>query len=429
MDQPPPFDPELMSRPDPDAILSGPPVPWTTLPAPTERSGPPWWMTDMIAAEPALAGRILRRVGFVLRSAGWGGGAPRPEPPSPTSSGGRLAAALRQTLHENLPVTVVGCGTSEHAAMAVAEILAEAAARSVIRGAGQPGSIVARQAFEAALRPQRGGLIIGVSHEGATSATSAALAAAIAAGARTAAITASRTSPIARHASIVVETGEMDRSWCHTVGYVSPIVASVAVGSALTGEGSEADLGRVRQLLADGIARADAAAGIARQLKGMDRLVVVASGSDIPAARELALKVEEGARLPATACDIETLLHGRLAAMDERTGVVLILADRDGRASRSMRAQQALAAAGRIGMRPAAILAAPLDDEWPIFLTPAGRILVDEVPALPPPVAALVGTATPLQLLAERLARVRKTNPDLIRRDQLPWREAAGLAE
>ena len=108
---------------------------------------------------------------------------------------------------------------------------------------------------------------------------------------------------------------------------------------------------------------------------------------------------------------------------------MLILADRAGRESRSARAQQALAAAARVGIRPAAILAADLDADWPAFLAPAGRILVPEAPTLPAPVAALVGTATPLQLLTERLARARGTNPDSIRRDELAYREAASLGD
>ena len=40
--------------------------------------------------------------------------------------------------------------------------------------------------------------------------------------------------------------------------------------------------------------------------------------------------------------------------------------------------------------------------------------------------AALVGTATPLQLLTERLARARGTNPDLIRRDDPVYLAAVG---
>ena len=40
---------------------------------------------------------------------------------------------------------------------------------------------------------------------------------------------------------IVLATGEIDRSWCHTIGYLSPILAAVAVGAALlTGEPADA---------------------------------------------------------------------------------------------------------------------------------------------------------------------------------------------
>ena len=62
-------------------------------------------------------------------------------------------------------------------------------------------------------------------------------------------------------------------------------------------------------------------------------------------------------------------------------------------------------------------------------LTPAGRLVVAEAAELPAPVAALLGTATPLQLLTERLARARGTNPDLIRRDDPIYREAARTAD
>jgi hypothetical protein len=88
-----------------------------------------------------------------------------------------------------------------------------------------------------------------------------------------------------------------------------------------------------------------------------------------------------------------------------------------------------MAAAGRVGVRAAGILAEGLDGEWPAFLLPAGRLLVPESPGLPAPVAALLGTATPLQVLTERMARARGTNPDAIRRDQLAYREASTLAE
>jgi fructoselysine-6-P-deglycase FrlB-like protein len=429
MDLPPPFDPSVVAHPDPEATLSGPPVPWAFLPAPARRDGPPWWMTEMIEAEPALSGRLLRRLGIVRRSSGVPGVPPKLEAPGRETPAGRLAAAIRIALESGDPVVVTGCGTSEHGAMAFAAIVADAAERAGLRGSGKPGSVLARQAFEASLAPQRGGLIVGISHEGGTGATLAALSAAAARRAKVAAVTVSRSAPIGKATALVLETGEIDRSWCHTIGYLSPILAGVAVAAALTREPGDAEPVAIRALLSAGLGQIPPAERIAAELAGCREVIVVASGVDTTAGRELALKVEEATWLPTTFRETETFLHGHLPAMDGATGLVLILADRAGREARSARAQQALAAAARIGMRPGAILSAGLDREWPAFLAPAGRILVPEAPALPGPVAALVGTATPLQLLTERLARARGTDPDPIRRDQLAYREAAALAE
>ena len=59
---------------------------------------------------------------------------------------------------------MTGCGTSEHGALAVAEILREAA-----RAAGFPApAISAAQAFELSLARPSSGLVIGIWHEGGT---------------------------------------------------------------------------------------------------------------------------------------------------------------------------------------------------------------------------------------------------------------------
>ena len=111
------------------------------------------------------------------------------------------------------------------------------------------------------------------------------------------------------------------------------------------------------------------------------------------------------------------------------TGLILILADRDRRADRLARARQALEAARVIGLRTAAIVAADAAAALEPSLTPAGRLVVPEATDLPAPVAALIGTATPLQLLTERLARARGTNPDLIRRDDPIYQAASDAAD
>jgi fructoselysine-6-P-deglycase FrlB-like protein len=271
--------------------------------------------------------------------------------------------------------------------------------------------------------------VIGVSHEGGTAATIAALAAARAAGARTALLTVSSRSPGATVADpgLIVETGELDQSWCHTIGYVSPMLAAAAVGAHLSGR--SLDIEGVVELLAAGTRDEAGADRIAGRLADAAHLLVVASGADRPAGRELVLKVEEASWLPSAFRDLETFLHGHLPATGPETGLVLVLTDREARAERLVRARQALAAARSLGIRAAAIVAEELDAVLDPGLTPAGRLLVLDAPGLPSPVASLFGSATPLQLLTERLARARGTNPDPIRRDDPAYLAAADAAE
>jgi glucosamine--fructose-6-phosphate aminotransferase (isomerizing) len=364
-------------------------------------------MTDMIAAEPHLARRLVGRLGQA------GGAADR------------LARALREVATAGDDVVVTGCGTSEHGALGAVDILAEA-----FRAAGLPtGGLASVQAFELAQDPPANGLVVGISHEGGTWATNRALSAARDAGARIAAVTASDRTPVAAIADpqLVVATEELDASWCHTVGYVSPLLVAAAVGGHLTGRALEPE--PVASLMAAASADTDAAEATAAELAGTERIVVIASGSDRVAGRELTLKIEEGAWLPTAYRDLETFLHGHLPAIDERTGLVLILADRQRRAERLARARAAIAAARTVGARVAAIVAAGAAQDLAADATPAGRMVVPDALELPDPVAALLGTAMALQLLTERLARARGTNPDVIRRDDKLYRDAAEAAE
>jgi len=393
---------------DPRLPLAAAPEPWDELPQPSVRAGPPFHMTNMIAAEPFLAERLLDALA------------------DPQGPAGRLAGAIGQAASSGASIIVTGCGTSEHAAQAVVEILREG-----LRSGGLPSgpaTILAAQAFELALDPPTGGLVIGISHEGGTTATIRALEASARAGARTAIITGSAGSPAAAAASaeLIVATVEMDHGWCHTVGYLSPIVAAAAIADELADR--SVDGGLIRDLLASGAGDEAGAEAIAAVLADCRTIITVGSGADRPAARELALKIEEAAWIPTTMRDLETFLHGHLPAMDDTTGLVLLLTDRDARAVRVARARQALAAARAVGIRAAAVVTRDIHGQLDGDLTPAGRIRVDEAKALPAPLAALLGTATPLQLLTERIARVRGTNPDLIRRDDARYLAAAEAA-
>ena len=392
---------------DPSAPLAAAPDPWVSTDRPSLRAGPPYHMTDMIAAEPHLARRLLGRLA------------------SSDGSAAALATAVVETAAAGQPIVVTGCGTSEHGAIGVAAIL-----RDGLRRSGRivgPGTIVAAQAFEAALDPPPGGLMIGVSHEGGTAATNRALVAARAAGAQVAIITVTGRSPGGRAADIVVETDETDASWCHTIGYLSPLLAATAVAGHVAGQPVDAEA--ASRLLAAGAAEPAAAEALAARLAARSQLIVIASGADRAAGRELVLKIEEAAWVPSAYRDLETFLHGHLPATGESTGLVLILADREARADRLTRARGALVAARGVGTETAAILAADASAGIPSELTSAGRLVIPEAPALAPPVAALLGTATALQLLTERIARARGTNPDPIRRDDARYAAAADAAE
>jgi glutamine---fructose-6-phosphate transaminase (isomerizing) len=390
---------------DPGAPLPGPPDPWASTSTPSRRDGPPYHMTDMIAAEPAHARRLLVKLA------------------DPRSRAAELAEAIRSTVVAGDPVTLVGCGTSEHASLAAAEILREAA----IAAGHDRAIITSEQAFEAAQTPPASGLVIGVSHEGGTAATNAAMAAARAAGRATAAITVTDRSPIGALADLVVDTDELDQGWCHVIGYLSPIVAAAAVGAHLSGRSLDPDAAAT--LLAQGSSDPAGAERVAAGIAGSSRIIVIASGADRPAGREVTLKIEEAAWAPTAYRDLETFLHGHLPATDATTGLVLVLADRDHRAERLARARQALAAARVVGLRATAILAADADADLDPELTPLGRLRVAESAGLPAPVAALLGTATPLQTLTERIARARGTDPDPIRRDDPLYVAAADAAE
>ena len=386
-----------MPRFDLEAPLRGAPDPWAGSEMPARRDGAPYAMTEMIAAEPALAERLVRRL--------------RADPVL-----GEVAAAIRDAAVAGRPIITTGCGTSEHAAMIAAALLTDALG-------GPTASPI--QALELARRPPRGGLVLAVSHEGSTWATNLSLRESRAAGATTALITVSSRSPGAALADLVLTTAEQDQSWCHTVGYLSPLVATAVVAAALRDEPLDPVVVRALLEIADHEPGAEEAAAA---LSGCSRLLVVGSGVDHPAARELALKIEEGAHLPASALPLETIRHGHLAAADERTGLVVILTDGEAWGEPLLeRSRAVLRSAAALGMPAAAILAADLGDDIPLALTTAGRLVVPLAGGLPRIVAAALGSAIPLQLLAERLARARGTNPDSIGRDD-PRQAAAADA-
>jgi glutamine---fructose-6-phosphate transaminase (isomerizing) len=373
---------------------------WYTDDYPELRSARPWVTEEMVASQPELVAPILAN-------------------PQAT----QLAQVILDVDESGEPIVVTGCGTSEHGAMAVAELLDAALRHRGARG----GRVEARQALEAALDPRPGGLCMAVTESGGTRATLLAVEAARDAGAATAAITANPDGAASSTVDVALLTPQRDKAWCHTVAYTSAILA----GAALAAEIAEVDLdaGEIADWMAEAVRSDEAEREVARALRGLTLLHIVGSGADRTTARELALKIEEGARRPAVARDLETLLHGHFVACGPDTGLIVILADGRGGERRWRRAAQGMEAAARLGMPIAALLSREAATAITDALTPAGRIVLPGGTDALPPLHALLGGAAALQRLTLALVAEAGVNPDLIRREEAPYREAAALVE
>ena len=315
---------------------------------PELRAGPPWAMEEMILAEPGLVAPILAS-SEALEAAEW--------------------------IRETETVVVTGCGTSEHAAMAGAALLGARA----------------RDAFEASLDPQAEGVLIAVSHEAGTAAT---LAAMRTTDARTILITANPDAETG--ADLTIPTPLVDTSWCHTVGYVSPLLALTAIAGA-------ADESTCTRVIEGTLALRPRFREAAQTLAACERLIVSGSGVDEITARELALKIEEGLHKPVTPLGLEKVLHGHLPAADRTTGIVVIRIDPTSAPQRDRRAADVRAAVAELDM-------------------PA--VTIDGLPAGHP----LLAGAIALQLLTYELVLAAGTNPDLIRREEAAYKAAAAAA-
>jgi glutamine---fructose-6-phosphate transaminase (isomerizing) len=202
-------------------------------------------------------------------------------------------------------VVHTGCGTSFHAARTGGEAV---------------------QALEAVLAPPDADVLVCVSHEGTTQLT---LEAARAFDGAVWLVTGTASSPLAEAADeVVVCTPELERSWCHTASYTCAVAALDALH------------GRDVAWLPDAVATA-----LEQRVEPppRERLLVVGAGRDLPTAEEAALKLREGAWLDASAFETEQLLHGYLAAVDDRACAYVLqgegrAAERAGEAARALRA-------------------------------------------------------------------------------------------
>jgi glucosamine--fructose-6-phosphate aminotransferase (isomerizing) len=256
-------------------------------------------------------------------------------------------------LPEGARVVYTGCGTSFHAAQTGGEAV---------------------QALEAVLRPPEADLMVVISHEGDTPLS---LEAARAFPGPKWLVTGKPDSPLGKLAEeVIVATPEIEQSWCHTVSYT----CAVAALAALRGEAID--------WLPDAVA---AALDEREPLSEHDRWLVAGAGRDWPTAQEAVLKLREGVFVAAEPHETEQLLHGYLAAVDERVRCFVL----EGEGRGAERARGAADALRELGCD--------------VTLVPTRHPVVDIVR---------------FQLLTLELAEARGVDPDKIRRDDERWERA-----
>jgi glutamine---fructose-6-phosphate transaminase (isomerizing) len=282
-----------------------------------------------------------------------------------TRPAGILAAAGR--------IVLVGTGTSLHAAELGAMML-DAAGRDA---RWYPAATWARWSTG----PQPGDALLVLSHTGETAYAARARADALAAGVPVVSVTG-----VGRGWPEAIETVAPDESHTYTVSYT----ATLAVLARLAHELGAADgsPGQLAQAAA-AVRRACADPGTEDVAVPARTLAIAGCGPWGITAREGALKVREGARMLAEGFDTDRLLHGGAVPLTAADGLVLLepAADPDGLTA-------ALGSAAEAEGVPVSVLAATDGDRLP-------------------PLLAQIPMTVRLQLLAERLARLRRQNPDV----------------
>jgi glutamine---fructose-6-phosphate transaminase (isomerizing) len=282
-----------------------------------------------------------------------------------TRPAGILAAAGR--------IVLVGTGTSLHAAELGAMML-DAAGRDA---RWYPAATWARWSTG----PRPGDALLVLSHTGETAYAARARADALAAGVPVVSVTG-----VGRGWPEAIETVAPDESHTYTVSYT----ATLAVLARLAHELGAADgsPGQLAQAAA-AVRRACADPGTEDVAVPARSLAIAGCGPWGITAREGALKVREGARMLAEGFDTDRLLHGGAVPLTAADGLVLLepAADPDGLTA-------ALGSAAEAEGVPVSVLAAADGDRLP-------------------PLLAQIPMTVRLQLLAERLARLRRQNPDV----------------
>lgn len=308
------------------------------------------------------------------------------------------------------PIYLTGCGTSFHAAVTCEYWL------RVLGVAPQARAIEAFELVSGSYAIGAEAVVVAFSQSGGKGATLAAAGQAREMGARTVAITGHDDSPLASAVDRVLWTRyPHEVSWAHTISYTTSLIAFLGLATALSDSDEEltTQLDRIPEAVEAQVRDEAAIRDLAGRAGAADRVFVLGSGANFGTALEAALKLRETSYKHADAQNAEYFLHGPISSLDSKS--LLIAIAPPGTARR--RTLDVLKAARTIGARTVAL--GEIGD---------GDLLdaADDFVELPPLREELTPLlyVVPLHLFSYWVTVEAGLNPDLIRRDQAPYREA-----
>jgi glucosamine--fructose-6-phosphate aminotransferase (isomerizing) len=354
------------------------------------RARHPYHMYDEIKAQPEAVARSLSLLDEVVERA------VRP-----------ISAARR--------IYLTGCGTSWHAAQVGGWML-----RAFSRGALDVHAVQAYELATYAPELSKQDVVVGITHSGVTAMTLRALERAGNVGAARVAITGFPDSRVREHADALLPTGYNDeRSWAHTVSYTAALATMAGLANRLAVPAERLDLSPLADVMRAALEleemahRLAGSAVLAAQQGGAPPVVLVGGGPNAVTAYEGTLKLLETSYVAAAGWELEQVLHGPLAAVRPDT-LMIIIAPAGPSTERAVQLMQALE---QIGVVPVVLAGEGNAKRF----GSAHRLVLADVPEVLSPLPCVV----PLQLFSYFLAVGHGLNPDLIHRDEEPYRLAA----
>ena len=317
-----------------------------------------------------------------------------------------LCAEVGEILAGKRRIHVVGIGTSWHAALVGASIMAdrpEAFAHNSFEFCTATPSVTADD-----------GVIV-ISHRGTKRSSYDALDVAVAKGAYTVAITSTDPGPRIRVADVGIRTVAQETSAAFTISYTTALTALAMLNLAMAGSLGDSGngLAELPGNIAAIVADEDDVKSVVADHQDRRRFISAAWGANTANAYEVALKIKETSRADCEGFQIEQLLHGPFCSLDPDCLLTIIATPGDDR--------------GRAGdlARAAAALGAPV---WALSNRPDDGLAEAGARVFPlpgtPSYLTPIASVVPLQLFTYHLALARGTHPDLFQQD-VPGQAAA----